>query len=99
MSKLGFEESWKRDGVKVDLFSSVRVNGSHTIAMWVDERRYLGSYPMEGVEEVSWLEGRKVRVPVPTERIVEHMYSINWRHPFTKWRWDLDPFLTGYCKY
>ena len=57
------------------------------------------SSTMEGVEEVSWLAGRKVRVPVPTERIVEHMYSINWRHPFTKWRWDLDPFLTGYCKY
>ena len=95
----GYEEAWERDGVRVDLFSSIVVNGTHTIAMWVGENKYLCSYPMEGAEEVMWWEGRKVRIPVPTERIVEHMYSVNWRKPFTNWRWDIDPFLTGYCRY
>ena len=95
----GYEEAWGRDGIKVDLFSSIVENGTHTIAMWVGENKYFCSYPMEAAAEVEWWEGRRVRVPVPTERAVEHMYSANWRVPFPQWRWDLDPFLTSYCRY
>ena len=95
----GYEEAWGRDGIKVDLFSSIVANGTHTIAMWVGDNKYFCSYPMEGAEEVMWLEGRKVRIPVPTEKALKHMYSVNWRTPFKNWRWYVDPFLTGYCRY
>ena len=95
----GYEEAWRRDDIKVDLFSSIVANGTHTIAMWVGDNKYFCDYPMEAAEEVMWWEGRRVRIPVPTEKAVEHMYSANWRHPFTSWRWELDPFLTGYCRY
>ena len=95
----GYEEAWGRDGIKVDLFSSIVANGTNTIAMWVGGNKYFCSYPMEGAEEVMWWEGRRVRIPVPTEKAVEHMYSVNWRTPFDNWRWDVDPFLTGYCRY
>ena len=46
-----------------------------------------------------WWEGRKVRIPVPIRKIILQMYGANWRHPFPVWRWNLDPFLTGYCRY
>ena len=48
----GYEESWKKDGIKVDLFSSV-FNGSHrTIPFWVYQL-YNCSYPVSGVQEVT----------------------------------------------
>ena len=46
-----------------------------------------------------WWEGRRVRIAVPTGKAVLHMYGPNWRHPFPNYRWDLDSFLTGYCRY
>ena len=45
-----------------------------------------------------WWEGRKVRIPVPTRKIILQMYGENWRYPFPDFRWNLDPFLTGYCR-
>ena len=95
----GYEEAWGRDNIRIDLFSSIVANGTHTIAMWIEDNKYLCSFPMSGAEEVMWWEGRRVRIPVPTEAALEHMYSANWRTPFTNWRWDVDPFLTGYCRY
>ena len=56
-------------------------------------------FKMSGVEMAEWWEGRRVRIPVPTGKIVLHMYGPNWRHPFPNYRWNLDPFLTGYCRY
>ena len=44
-------------------------------------------------------EGRRVRLPSPVEPVLVAMYGPNWRHPVTEWRWDVDPFLTGYCRY
>ena len=52
-----------------------------------------------GDEMADWWEGRKVRIPIPTRKIIEQMYGPNWRHPFPDFRWNLDPFLTGYCRY
>ena len=52
-----------------------------------------------GDEMADWWEGRKVRIPVPTRKIIEQMYGANWRYPFPDFRWNLDPFLTGYCRY
>ena len=52
-----------------------------------------------GIGEATFWEDMKVRLPVPVESTLECMYGKNWRHPFPKYRWDLDPFLTGYCHY
>ena len=49
----GYEEAWGRDDIKVDLFSSIVANGTHTIAMWLGENKYLCSYPMSGMGEYS----------------------------------------------
>ena len=56
-------------------------------------------YLPPGAEMADWWEGRRVRIAVPTGRAVLHMYGPNWRHPFPNYRWDLDSFLTGYCRY
>ena len=97
----GYEESWVKDTVKVDIFSSVVQAGVHSIGQWVEGKLYSCSYPLAGVQEVTvpvW-EGRKVRLPSPVEPVLVAMYGPNWRHPVTEWRWDVDPFLTGYCRY
>ena len=52
LGHFGYEESWKKDGIKVDLFSSV-FNGTHrTIGFWVYQL-YNCSYPVSGVQEVT----------------------------------------------
>ena len=95
----GYEEKWQRDGIKVDLFSSYRGKNNHSIAMWVNRVPMRCTFPMWGAEMFSWWEGRKVRIPLPTRKVVETMAGPNWRIPMNQWRWDLDPFLTGYCRY
>ena len=52
-----------------------------------------------GIGEATFWEEKKVRLPVPVESTLECMYGKNWRHPFPQYRWNLDPFLTGYCQY
>ena len=57
------------------------------------------TYPMSGVGEAMVWEGRMVRIPIPVLPTIEAMYGKNWKHPVPNWRWDIDPFLTSYCKY
>lgn len=44
----GYEEKWQRDGVSVDIFSSVVANGKHTLAVWIEAKPYFCSYQFEG---------------------------------------------------
>ena len=44
----GYEEKWQRDGVSVDIFSSVVANGKHTLAVWIEAKPYFCSYQIEG---------------------------------------------------
>ena len=55
----GYEESWKKDSVKVDLFSGVFNGSHHTIGFWVYQL-YNCSFPMTGVQEVTIMSCRNV---------------------------------------
>ena len=44
-------------------------------------------------------EDKSIRAPEPTEDILKSMYGVNWKYGLEEWRWDIDPFLTGYCRY
>ena len=62
----GYGEAWSRGGIKIDILSSIVANGTHTTGLWVRNKKYFCSYPMVGVEEVTWWERRTVRVSVVT---------------------------------
>ena len=98
--KFGYEERWTKDSVDVDIFSSVVRDGVHSTGLWVEEELYRCSYPLTGVREVTvpmW-GGRKVRLQSPMEPVLVAMFGPNWRQPDNNWRWNVDPFLIGYCK-
>ena len=52
LESFGYEESWKKYSVKVDLFSRVFNGSHHTMGFWVYQQ-YNCSYPMQGVQEVT----------------------------------------------
>ena len=84
----------------VDIFSSVVRAGVHSTGLWVEDKLYRCSYPLAGVREVTvpmW-GGRKVRLQSPMEPVLVAMFGPNWRQPDNNWRWNVDPFLIGYCK-
>ena len=42
---------------------------------------------------------KSIRIPESKENILKSNYGVNWKHELEEWRWDIDPFLTGYCRY
>ena len=52
LGHFGYEQSWRKESVKVDLFSGVFNGSHHTIGFWVYQL-YNCSFPMTGVQEVT----------------------------------------------
>ena len=49
--------------------------------------------------EFLWWSGVRLHLPYPVEPALIKMYGVNYTQPVQQWRWDLDPFLLGYCHY
>ena len=99
IESFGYEEAWEKDGIKVDIFSSVRKDNVHVIGFWVKGRLYPCSMPVQRVVVYRWRGARGVRIPYPVKDAVLAMYGRNYKYPMDGWQWDIYPFLTGYCSY
>ena len=102
MEEFGYEESWEKDGVQVDINASLREGEDMVFGLWLSAevaggRREVYPCHMEVGEVVryGWMEGLEVRGPWPMEEALRSAYGENWRHPMGRWVWDRDPFLTG----
>ena len=99
IENFGYEEAWEESGVKVDIFGNVIREGISTIGFWVQGKLYSCSLPVKNVSFYKWRETVLVRIPVPVKDAVIAIYGRNFDHPLTDWKWDIYPFLTGYCSY
>lgn len=99
---LGFEESWIRNGTRVDFFSKVEMVGKYKAGLsileggtWTVHNCYTHR---QGYTSTEW-NGLKVRVPVPVVEAVEANYGADWAKPFPgSWRWAVEPFIVGDCE-
>ena len=99
IDNFGYEEAWEKDGIKVDIFSSIIEGKKRLTGFWVKEKLYYCSMPMEKVVIYKWRNEVEVKIPVPVKDAVLSMYGRNYPHPVDNWQWDVYPFLTGYCSY
>eukprot|EP00092_Neocalanus_flemingeri_P054551 GFUD01064251.1.p1 GENE.GFUD01064251.1~~GFUD01064251.1.p1 ORF type:complete len:295 (-),score=74.58 GFUD01064251.1:3-812(-) len=99
MNMFGYEESWQKNGVKVDIFGSNMEGNSRVTGFWVQGKNYPCTMPMERTVMYQWRGEVEVRIPFPVEDALIAMYGRNYPHPVGQWQWDIYPFLTGYCSY
>ena len=99
MNMFGYEEAWEKNGVKVDIFSSIMKGNIRVTGFWVQGKLYACSMPMESVVMYKCMGMVEVRVPFPVEDALLSMYGRNYPYPLGSWHWDVYPFLTGYCGY
>ena len=95
----GYEESWEKDGIKVDIFGSVTKDKIRVIGFWVGENLYACSMPLQKEVVYRWRDTLDVRIPLPLEEALIAMYGRNYKYPMNDWVWQVHPFLTGYCSY
>jgi hypothetical protein len=98
LRKTGFEASWKKRGVKVDLFSGDWDSSPGTFVFGF----FTGKGPARCTEKITSLakfkwHGVDVQVPVPLEAYLTQHYGNDYMTP-QPWRWDTGPFKSGLCK-
>ena len=95
----GYAESWKKFGVKADLYGNILVDGYSIVPLWIGKNVFSCHMKVERIVYYQWLEGLVVRGPFPIEDALMSAYGFNYRHPIEKWSWDRDAFVTGYCRF
>ena len=97
--EFGFAEAWKREGLKVDLYSNIFDGKFSVVGLWVGADVYPCYMRVEGVVFYQWLEGVVVRGPHPVEKALLSAYGNNFLYPIDKWVWDRESYVTGYCRF
>lgn len=93
--KPGYEESWVKNKIKVDLFSQTLLNGRYTQGLTVNGITYPCTIKKNGTHVHKW-GNLLIRVPYPIETALTSLYN-DWKTPVKKWRWNVDPFKTKQC--
>ena len=83
--EFGFAEAWKREGLKVDLYSNIFDGKFSVVGLWVGADVYPCYMRVEGVVFYQWLEGVVVRGPHPVEKALLSAYGNNFMYPIDKW--------------
>ena len=94
IGKMGYEETWVKDDIKIDIFSYVQNHNRLTSGLTVNKTIYPCSYTMNFIEIHSW-NGINLNIPGPVEDVLHKTYN-NWRIP-VKYIWNISPFEDGFC--
>ena len=90
IDKYGYEEAWKKNGIKVDLFTQARVNGKYISGTTIHGIVYPCYSFFERYAVHSW-NSLEFRVPEPIEPYLKKKYG-NWRIPERGYHWARSPF-------
>jgi len=97
MGKVGCEEAWQKNQVKVDLFSIVEKPDYEVWSLWVNNQQHPCVLNRTGVRDVSW-GNLTLRAPTPYNDVLTSLDGPNWRKPFPgQWIWNQHPFSIGNC--
>ena len=87
---MGYEESWEKNGVKLDIFSLAKVGRSHFIqGLTVSGKTYPCKSFFQKYERHEW-NGVYFNVPAPIEPYLKAKYGV-WRVK-KKYTWNISPF-------
>lgn len=97
IKKVGFEASWIKRGIKVDLFSVVTHPDKIVWALWTGGGKHYNRCTWKSTARVPFRwHGVDVRVPVPLDVYLTSAYGKNYMKP-QPWAWNVGPFKTGAC--
>jgi beta-1,3-N-acetylgalactosaminyltransferase 2 len=88
---VGYEESWRLNGVKCDLFSTKPAGGIFINGLTVNGVTYPCKSFFTRVEKHKW-NGVSFKAPAPLETYLENMYG-DWKTKHIRgYQWDIEPF-------
>lgn len=84
----GYEMSFIRDGIKVDIFYFYKNDGIIYTSIWNKKEQIILDFPARLFEELKEIEflGLKVKVPNPPEEYLTIRYG-DWKQVVKKWDW------------
>lgn len=90
VDKYGYEEAWKKNGIKVDLFTQAHVNGKYISGTTINSVVYPCYSFLQRYVVHTW-NSLKFRVPEPVEPYLQKKYG-NWKTPERGYHWAQSPF-------
>lgn len=93
--KVGYEEAWVKNNIKVDLFSQSIINRKYTQGLTVNGVTYPCTIEKNRTHIHKW-GNLLIRVPYPIETALKSLYN-DWKTPVKKWVWNVDPFKLNQC--
>ena len=95
----GFETSWIKYNIKVDLFGATVHNDQYIFGLWTPKSKFNKCYiNFNGnFKSFTW-HGVPVKVPVPFDTVLKSLYGKKYMIPAKQWRWNVEPFTIGSCK-
>ena len=97
--KWGYAESWKKFGIKVDLYGNIFENGLSVVPLWIGKHVFPCAMKVQNIVHYQWLDNVIVKGPYPIRDALESVYGRNYLLPLRSWSWDRDSFVTGYCTF
>ena len=94
----GFETSWIKYNIKVDLFGAVVKNDQYITGLWTPSTKFNKCYTNfnGNFKPFTW-HGVPVKVPVPFDTVLKSLYGAKYMKK-VRWRWNIEPFTIGSCK-
>ena len=94
--KVGYEEAWTQNKVKVDLFSRDTHDTFYIWSLTTGSITYGCHVDCQQFVKAKW-DTLDIFVPYPVEPALVSMYGIDWREPKDDWHWWASPFSYGNC--
>ena len=88
--RYGYEEAWKKNNIKVDLFTQANVNGKYISGTTINGVTY-ACYSFFDIYKTHTWNSLQFKVPEPIEPYLEKKYG-QWKIPEKGYRWDISPF-------
>lgn len=91
---VGYEEAWKKNNIKTDLFSMAYVDGRYINGLTISHKVYPCDSFLERYETHTW-NNISFQVPAPIEPYLQGKYG-NWRTKHVHgYVWSVEPFKTA----
>ena len=90
--KPGYEVTWGKNGIKIDLFTEIKKNDLYISGLTIHKKTYPCFYERSYISTHVW-NNIVIKIPEPVENVLEQMYGKTWQIPNTNnYSWNKTPF-------